>query len=326
MISIAGDIGGTKCWMVALQGELQGGIQGPHRTIYESCYQSRNFSNINDLMRQFLQDSNSPAASVGKMVLAVAGPVREGSVQLTNLDWQINSNQLQEDFSIQSVRLINDFQAAALGTLTINSDDFVTLNEGTQGDNGIRLVLGAGTGLGMAYLYMGEFGGVPVATEGGHIDFAPTDEREIVFLRYLNKRYRHVSYERILSGTGLVELYHFCLGREPEGDPVTAEWINKAASDEDNPTAQEAIMLFVKIYGHFVGNMALAFRPGDGIYLTGGVTAKLRAWLDSGKFVDAYLDKGRMLDIVANTSLRLVTNERVGLQGAIAALEMDYMQ
>lgn len=322
MISIAGDIGGTKCWMVALQGELR----GPHRTIYESCYQSRNFSNINDLMRQFLQDSNSSAASVGKIVLAVAGPVREGSAQLTNLEWQINSNQLQEDFSIRSVRIINDFQAAALGTLAINSDDFVTLNGAAQGDNGIRLVLGAGTGFGMAYLYMGESGGVPVATEGGHIDFAPTDEREIALLRCLKNRFKRVSYERLLSGTGLVEIYYFCLGREPEGDPVTAEWINRAATDWGNPTAKEAIMLFVKIYGHFVGNMALAFRPGDGIYLTGGVTAKLRSWLDSGQFMDAYLDKGRMLDIVANTSLRLVTNERVGLQGAIAALEMDYMQ
>ena len=321
MISIAGDIGGTKSWLVALESDPRGSCQ----IIYESRYQSSDFKNINGLLHQFLQDSSCSGLGVEQMVLAVAGAVSEGLVGLTNLDWQISSSELQKDFSIKSVKLINDFQAAALGTLIFQPDDFITLNRGVKGDNGIRLVLGAGTGLGMAYLHSEEGGENPVAvaTEGGHVDFAPANEREISLLKYLQKKYRRVSYERILSGAGLVELYYFSLGREPEGIPVTAEWVNRRATDGDNPTAQDAIMLFARIYGRFVGNMALIFRPGDGIYLTGGVTAKLAPWLDSSEFRDAYLDKGRMLNIVANTPLYLVTNERVGLHGALSALGFD---
>lgn len=319
MISIAGDIGGTKCWLVALQSDPQGLCQ----IIYESRYQSSDFKNINGLLHQFLQDSGCPGLTVEQMVLAVAGTVSDGVFGLTNLDWQISSNELQKEFSLKSVRLINDFQAAALGTLSLKSDDLITLNRAVKGDNSIRLVLGAGTGLGMAYLYSAESGAVSVATEGGHIDFAPTDDREISLLKYLQKKYRHVSYERILSGAGLVNLYYFSLGKAPTAAPVTAEWVNRRAADGDDPTAQNAIMLFVKIYGHFVGNMALTFNPGDGIYLTGGVTAKLSSWLDSGEFRDAYLNKGRMLEVVAHTPLYLVANERIGLQGAIYALGFD---
>jgi len=321
MISIAGDIGGTKSWLVTVQTDAN----GESHLLYESRYQSLNFGNVNLLLQRFMKDSNIPKNGIDKMMLAVPGPVVDGSVMLTNLDWKISSTDLQREFSIKKTGLINDFQASALGTLSLEHNDIITLNDGATGDNGVRLVLGAGTGLGMAYLFTGKGLSTPVATEGGHINFSPTDDREIELLRYLQRRYPRVSYERILSGDGLAELFYFISGTTMDEFPVTAEWVNMSATEKKNPFAIEALQLFSKIYGQFVGNMVLLFRPGEGVYLTGGVTAKVSQWLDSTEFKDAYLDKGRMLHVVAQTPLYLVTNERVGVQGAISALKLDTM-
>ncbi|MCW8888818.1 MAG: glucokinase [Gammaproteobacteria bacterium] len=316
MIVIAGDIGGTKSWLALLN--VEAGRECS--VINEARYRSTRFDNLDILIEQFLQDSEMTVDELKGMVLAIPGPVRDGSIQLTNLNWKLSATQIKERFSLSEVALINDFQAAALGTQTLVSVDYSKLNDAPEADgsgNGVRLVIGAGTGLGMAYLYKEGLEYVPVATEGGHVDFAPVDDREIALLKYLQGRYRRVSYERILSGDGLVALYQFCVGNLTVESSETAEWINREATDGDNSAAVESLQLFASIYGRFVGNMVLALRPEDGVYLTGGVSAKVGQWLDSSEFKDAYLDKGRMLDIVAQTPVYLVTNERLGLQGAI---------
>lgn len=319
MVSIAGDIGGTKSWLIALRCD----INGMPQIIHESRYQSQRFENIDVLLHQFINELKISNGSVEQMVLAVPGPITSDTITLTNLNWQISAVDLQQQFAIPHVQLLNDFQATALGTLTLSDDGFSMLNSAKGGNNRIRLVLGAGTGLGMSYLYRKDDDAVPVATEGGHVDFAPTDVQQIELLKYLQRKFSRVSYERILSGSGLVELFNF-LAAEQQSDPsVTAEWISRAANDEGNLQAQETLRLFSRIYGSFVGNMVLAIKPGDGVYLTGGMTAKVNKWLEGPEFIDAYLDKGRMLDVVIHTPIYLVTNERVGLEGAMNALDLD---
>lgn len=322
MVSIAGDIGGTKSWLVALRSETN----GAPRIIGESIYQSQHFENVDALLHQFLKESKISQDTIEQMVLAVPGPVTSGTVTLTNLNWKISAVNLQQTFAITRVQLLNDFQATALGTLFLKADDFSTLNQAAAGANGIRLVLGAGTGLGMAYLYRQDHDVHPIATEGGHIDFAPTTDKEIELLQFLQRKFSRVSYERILSGSGLVALFNFVSGERRPNPVVTAEWINRVATEEDHLEAQEALSLFARIYGCFVGNMVLLFRPGDGVYLTGGVTAKVRKWLETNDFIEAYLDKGRMHHVVSQTPVFLVNNERVGVEGAINTLDLGNEQ
>jgi glucokinase len=152
------------------------------------------------------------------------------------------------------------------------------------------------------------------STEGGHVDFAPVDEQQIELLQFLIKRHGHVSYERLLSGDGLVALYEYCSGNECTGD---AAWVH-AQAEAGNATAGRALSLFVSIYGAFVGNMALLFKPQGGIYITGGIAAKIISWMKSDDFMSAYLNKGRMRALAQQTSVYLVINERVGVIGAIS--------
>jgi glucokinase len=153
------------------------------------------------------------------------------------------------------------------------------------------------------------------STEGGHVDFAPVDEQQIELLLYLGKRHGHVSYERLLSGDGLIALYHFCGGHEQLD--VNAAGVHAAAQQQDQ-AAMDAMKLFVRIYGAFVGNMALLFKPEAGIYITGGIAAKIISWMKSDDFISAYYNKGRMRALVEQTSVYLVINERVGVLGAIS--------
>ena len=153
------------------------------------------------------------------------------------------------------------------------------------------------------------------ATEGGHVDFAPGDDIQEELYDYLEKKYDRVSYERILSGPGLIDLYNFC--KETNGNGLTAGWVNQQAMQGDNLAAVTAMRLYATIYGSFVGNIVLMFRPTGGIYLVGGVTAKTAYWLQSEFFLDAFLNKGRMSSLATQTPLFLVTDEDTGLKGII---------
>jgi glucokinase len=152
------------------------------------------------------------------------------------------------------------------------------------------------------------------STEGGHVDFAPVDETQIDLLKFLIQRHGHVSYERLLSGDGLVALYQFCSG---DATAVDAAWVHRQAESHQQ-AARTAMSLFVRIYGAFVGNMALLFKPEGGIYITGGIGAKIISWMKSDDFISAYFNKGRMRALAEQTCVYLVTNERVGVMGAIS--------
>ena len=309
---IVADIGGTTSRLA----RVSSGVRGSAVIVAEHHYASRAYTSIQDVLLAFCRDAAISPGTVKRLVLALPGPVQGDRVDLTNLDWVIDRAGLEGLFEQARVTLINDFQAAACGIVMLDSPDCITINPGRPPVAGLRLVTGAGTGLGLAWLT--EDGRVQMS-EGGHIDFAPVDEQQEALLRSLRKRYPHVSYERILSGQGLVDAHAFIHGRL-HGEATVG--VNDAATvsalaDRGDDVAAQAVGLFCRIYAQWAGNLALLYRP-CAIYLAGGMAPKMRKWLDTEDFRQRYADKGRMRALVERTPLYLVINERLGLLGAIA--------
>lgn len=310
---IAADVGGTKTRFIYANAEQ------PDNVIFEARYLSSEFDSFEPLLETFIHDSGSTASQVDSLTLALPGLVSDDSARLTNLPWVIEKQALKDNFGIKNVSFMNDFQASAFGTSQLLKTDQIVLNpgiaeQGVQKNNATRVAVGAGTGLGVAWAQDAEGKAHAYDTEGGHVDFAPVDETQIQLLQFLQKRHGHVSYERILSGDGLVSLYEFSGGKQETG--VTAEWVNKQADKDE--AADIALSLFVQIYGAYIGNIALLFKPCGGIYITGGIAAKMVKKMQSEDFIDAYLNKGRMRTLVEQIAVYLVTNERIGVLGAMS--------
>jgi glucokinase len=248
------------------------------------------------------------------MCLALAGVIQQGHCSLTNLDWELDAVQLANDFSINKVVFVNDFQAAAMGVKTLKTDDFIPLNSAETQEGAVTVVTGAGTGLGIAWMQGSGAQLQLFDSEGGHIDFAPTTNQQIGLLQHLRRQYKHVSYERILSGDGLVQIYQFLTDNKNE--TVTAkkitEWTNQKVF-----VAEASMRLFIEIYAAYIGNLAMLYKPAGGIYIAGGIATHIVPWMRGKDFKKCYLDKGRMRGIAERTPVFLITNTRLGLQGAI---------
>ena len=250
---------------------------------------------------------------IAEMVLALPGPVQRDPVELTNIRWRLHREQLSERFQVKSLRIVNDFQAAALGAVNEPYERLKVLNPVTPGDGPV-VVAGAGTGLGMAWMANRDQRGLPQATEGGHMDFAPTDDGQLALYRTLAARYGHVSYERLLSGDGLLDIYRHTAGNSA-GAESPADVAELAGRSER--TAVEAIRLFVTVFAAYAGNLALAFSPSGGIYLCGGLSVHLADWIDPAAFMMTFANKGRMADVVRQVPVYLVTRHDTGLAGAV---------
>ncbi|MGD8934123.1 MAG: ROK family protein [Gammaproteobacteria bacterium] len=306
---IAADVGGTKTWFaVADTGR-------PDEVLFEAKYNSRDFPGFAPLLRTFFEECGCDNRELAAITLALPGVVNGDEAKLTNLPWDISKHLLRDEFGIAKIHFMNDFQASALGTLYLEASDLVVLNAGVHKNDATRVAVGAGTGLGVSWLSSVGSATRAWSTEGGHVDFAPVTDDQIGLLNYLIARHGHVSYERLLSGEGLVTLYQYCSGGDSSG--LDAAWVHGEA-ERNNEAACSAMSLFVSIYGAFVGNMALLFKPEGGIYITGGIGAKIISWMKSDHFIQAYFNKGRMRALAEKTSVYLVTNERVGVIGAIS--------
>ena len=312
MAIIAADIGGTHSRLVLI--DLANNIS----VLQQKSYHNSDFQNFESLLMHFLGLLDK-AVTVSSLVLAVPAPVISGTTRLTNLDWVIDEQELQERFAVDPV-IINDLQAAALGTLSVPREELIAINDLPMTASGKRVVIGSGTGLGVAWL--SHEGNVIRSnpTEAGHIDFASADAQQEDLHHFLQNKYGHVSWERILSGPGIVDLYRFCSGL-PEAD-VSASWVNEQASAGNDKAAEEAMHLFARVYGAFAGNMVLTHRPIDGIFLVGGVSIKTRQWLQSDEFLQAFFDKGRMRRLAEETPVYLLPNEDNGLKGVIEYARM----
>lgn len=313
---IAGDIGGTK---TLLRISAADGVP-----LLQKSYPSAEYAGLGEIVEEFLREAGG--SHVAAACFALAGPVTGRRVQLTNLPWEVDADALAARFSISRISLVNDFEAVGHGIAALLPDDLLTLQPGEPPTRNARLVVGAGTGLGVAWLSCQDGGYAVHASEGGHMDFAPADADQYELLRYLQRRHGHVSYERIVSGPGLVAIFEFLRDTglaEPspqlvaamgEGDGAAA--LTHFAQQGDELIAKMVEYLFLSIYGAFVGNLALAALPHGGIYVAGGIAAKIPAAMQQGVFLRAFRDKGRFAGLLETFPLHVVTNPLVGLLGA----------
>ncbi len=301
---LAADIGGTRCRF--LLAETDGTIAA------EAAYASAGFPNLEAAIDRFMDEHQTGRDHIELAALALAGPVTGDCVALTNLPWLVCRRALAQRLPKANILFVNDFQAAALGVLEVPPERLRPLRELPARPRARKLVLGAGTGLGVAYLHPAHGGHRAWPTEAGHMGFAPADALQWRLAEHLRRRHGRVSWERILSGPGLAELHAFLHGGAPVEPPAV---IDAAAAGDSE--AEATVALFVRLYGAFCGDAALAWQPAGGIYLTGGVTTHIAPWLDTAGFLEAYADKGRMASLVNRFPIHIVMEPRVGLLGAL---------
>ena len=299
---LAGDVGGTKVLLRC--------VEDDGSASQEERYESAAYATFDDLLRDFMARISGP---VDAACFAVAGPVYDGRATVTNVGWPLAEDALAQSFDLRRVRLVNDFYAIALGVPLLRDEDLVSLQTGKRDRSAPIGVLGAGTGLGQAILVRHGDAYHVVSSEGGHQDFAPQDEEQARLFVHLHRQLGHVSWERLVSGMGLVNIFTFLGGEEI--DP--AEIAERA--QQGDATAVRTFAMFVDMYGAEAGNMALRVLARGGVYLAGGIAAKNVHAFTDGRFVEAFRRKGRFTDLMKTIPCDLIVNEEVGLVGAIEA-------
>jgi glucokinase len=315
---LAGDIGGTNARLAYFQPQ-----NGHLRLVSERVYPSREHSEFGEIVSQFLDDSGTrPEVAC----FGIAGPVHNGRVETSNLPWVIEQSRLAKQIHLPATLLINDLEASAWGIGALVDGDLVPLNKIDGPAVGNQAVIAPGTGLGEAGLFWDGTRHHVFACEGGHTDFGPQNEVQIELLRFLQKRFKHVSYERILSGPGLVNVYEFL--REtgsakpsPEleaaikkSDPAAA--ISRAALDGSSPLAEQSLELWISVFGAEAANLALKTMATGGLFLAGGISPKILPKLKEPIFMQNFLEKGRLRSLVEAVPVQVVTNDKAGLLGA----------
>jgi glucokinase len=316
---LAGDIGGTKTHVAlfSVDGEKL-------RSESLRTFPSKRYSGLVPLLQEFLAGDQH---KIDSACFGIAGPVVDGNVKTPNLPWMIDTVELRRALKLDSVSLLNDLEAGAYGIFTLGDDEFYTLNKGTMRHSGNKALIAAGTGLGQAILHDDGRHFHPLASEGGHADFAPRDELEIDLLRYLIGRFGHVSYERVLSGPGLFNIYRFFKESRGLEEPrsLTEQFaaaddpnavISKAALANEAEICVQSLALFVSIYGAEAGNLALTAKSVRGLYIGGGIAPKILAKLKDGNFMRAFADKGRYSEFIAAIPVQVVLNDQAALRGA----------
>lgn len=313
---LAGDIGGTK---TLLRISVADGAP-----VLQKSYPGAEYAGLTEILDEFLCEAGKPG--IAAACLALACPISGRRAKLTNLPWSVDADALAARFAIPRVALINDFEAVGHGIAALQPDDLLTLQAGQPQPQGARVVAGAGTGLGVAWLSWQENGYAVHPSEGGHIDFAPVNAVQYELLQYLQQRHGHVSYERIVSGPGLTAIFEFLrdtgrgvpsaqlVAAMGEGDAAAA--IARFAQQGGEPVADMALDMFLAAYGAFAGNLALAALPRGGIYVAGGIAAKIAPAMQRGAFLRAFLDKGRFAGLLETLPLHIVMNPNAGLLGA----------
>lgn len=317
---IAGDLGGTKT-VLALFREHKDRLA----LLRDATFASREHATFEEILEEFL--AGGPKEAIDAACFDVAGPVAQGRVQTTNLPWVLDERDLAGKLGTPRVKLLNDLEATAFGMLHLPAADLVCLHPGRSPvRQGHSAVIAAGTGLGEAYLFFDGTQHHPVASEGGHADFAPRSDLEIGLLRHLrDKLGGHVSYERVLSGPGLFSVYEFLrderFAPEPDwlraeltaGDPSAA--ISRAALERKDPLSTKALAMFCELYGAEAGNMALRCLTVGGVYVGGGIAPKILPALQE-HFGRGYLDKGRFANLVGEIPVHVSLEPRAALLGA----------
>jgi glucokinase len=320
---LAGDVGGTKVHL-ALFDFTEGKLN--HRR--DKQFPAKEYSGLEEIVKEFLGTDRVSAACFG-----VPGPVRDGRLRLTNLPWTLDSRELAKNLGIDHVFLINDLEANGYGVAELGPDQIYTLSQGDASQIGNRGLIAAGTGLGEGILAWNGRIHVPYPSEGGHTDFGPRSEEEIELLRFLQRKYNgRISYERVVSGMGLTNIYEFLrdnrgmeepkwladkIAEANDGNSVITEMALTAKSE----ICAKALDMMVSIYGAEAGNLALKVLSVGGLYVGGGIAPKILEKLKDGTFIKAFQDKGRLSQLLINMPVRVILDSRAALLGAAAYAE-----
>lgn len=319
---LAGDIGGTKTELALFEDVTE------RKILKKEKFPSKDFSTLEEIVQKFLLgvDCLPKHACFG-----VAGPIEDNTCKTTNLPWMIDAKKISSLVNIPSVFLINDLEANAWGISCLKEDEVYVLSEGKKGNTGNQGLISAGTGLGEAGLYFNGKDHIPFASEGGHCNFAPIDEEEVEIWRYLQKKYGHVSYERLLCGAGLVNIYRFFIEVRKETelsdlkkmfsakDP--AQCIYEYGSTGKCIICKKSIERFVSIYGSEAGNVALKFLTLGGMYIGGGIAPKMLNVLKEGSFMRSFVSKGRFDKLLSTIKVQVILNPHTALLGAARYVE-----
>ena len=315
---LAGDIGGTKTNLAIYA------YQDNRLEVQKSAsFPSKNYVSLTGLIQTFL----GPDSPVRHACLGVAGPVKGGIVRVTNLPWVVDAAALQAGLNLQQVSLLNDLEANAYGIQTLAPGELLSINpEGDPLQVGNRALISAGTGLGEAGMMWDGIAHRPFSSEGGHASFAPNDAVGDELLSFLRKEHGHVSWERVLSGMGMKNLYRFFRQRsgQPEPNWLVEELrtgdlpavVTKAGLANTDPVCVEAVDCFTRNYGAEAGNLGLKMLALGGIYIGGGIAPKMLTKMQSPIFLDAYTTKGRMSPLLRSTPVYVILNDKTALQGA----------
>jgi len=324
---LAGDVGGTKVHLALYDFQ-----NGKLHSIRDQKFPAHQFASLDAVVEQFLGSDQGERSKIAAACFGCPGPVRGGRLKLTNLPWVLDVHELQKSLDIEHIFLINDLEANGYGILELTPDKIYTLHAANKAAVGHRGLISAGTGLGEALLIWDGKHHRPIASEGGHCDFAPRTDREVALLQYLLRTLKgHVSYERVLSGPGITNIYTYLRDVEKLQEP---QWlrdrlatedpnavVGQCAQDGSSSICFEAMRTFSAIYGAEAGNIALKVLAMGGIYLGGGIAPKIIQTLENGDFIQAFLDKGRLSPLLQSIPVRIILDDTCALLGAAAYAE-----
>ena len=316
---LAGDVGGSKT-LLGLFRLHDDGLE----LIRGRTYAAKDFNSLTDVCADFLAGHREQIAHA---CFGVPGVVIDGQAKASNLSWELEEGNLRGALGGTPVRLINDLSATAHGVIHLPESEVRVLQRGASGLHQSHVaIIAPGTGLGESALIFDRGNYEAIASEGGHASFAPRDDEQIELYRYLRGRFGHVSVERVLSGPGLVNIYRFVRDSRGNREP---DWLKGRFENEDagavisevaiarrDPECVHALEMFVDIFGAEAGNLALKVLALGGVYLCGGIAPKILPALTDGRFMRAFLDKGRLSDVLKRVEVRVSMNEGVGLAGA----------
>jgi glucokinase len=323
---LAGDVGGTKVALALF--DFQGGAL--HHAA-EQRYAAKDYPDLEAIVKEFLA-GHEQEGKVSAACFGVPGPVRHGVLRLTNLPWTLDSRKLSLDLGIDHVFLITDLEANGYGIPELKAEQIFTLSAGDASAAGNRALISAGTGLGEAFLVWNGKRHIPMASEGGHCDFAPRTEDDIDLFRHLKKQLGgRVSYERVIAGVGIKSVYDFLRDERKMDEPA---WLKKRMQAEDpnavigelgesgeSEICAKTLDMVVGAYGAEAGNLALKVLATGGVYVGGGIAPKILKKLQDGAFMKAFTDKGRLSDLLVQTPVRVILESRAALMGAAAYAE-----
>lgn len=317
---LAGDIGGTKTNLAFYQATETG-----LNMLHSGRYPSADYTSCTAILQQFLSDNKCTAPD--RICLGVAGPVLDGKVNLTNLSWDIDIKTLKSAMGVEAVFLLNDLEAMAYGLAGLTEEDLITLHPGIENSTGNMAIIAPGTGLGEAGLYWNGVHHFPFPTEGGHTDFAPRTDLDYELLKFLQNEYGVVSYEKVVAGPAIVDIYRFLRDVKKMEEPA---WLKEALDLEKQDSAVisgaaieqkaaicvDTMALFVRHLAREASNLVLKMKATGGLFLGGGIPPKIAPLLMQKQFMEHYMDCDRMQHLLENVPIRIIKNDKTGLIGA----------